>query len=54
VLQQDFSNMADVQKGMRSKGFRTLLTNPMQEQKVTNFHNNLAKFMGRGAPRPMD
>jgi nitrite reductase/ring-hydroxylating ferredoxin subunit len=54
VLQQDFSNMADVQKGMRSKGFRTLLTNPMQEQKVTNFHENLARYMGRGAPRPLD
>jgi phenylpropionate dioxygenase-like ring-hydroxylating dioxygenase large terminal subunit len=53
VLQQDFSNMADVQKGMRSKGFRTALQNPMQEQKVINFHYNLARFMGSGAQTPM-
>jgi phenylpropionate dioxygenase-like ring-hydroxylating dioxygenase large terminal subunit len=51
VLSQDFSNMAAVQKGMRSRGFRGTLPNPHQEQKVTNFHRNLAKYMGTGAPR---
>ena len=51
VLSQDFSNMAAVQKGMRSRGFRGTLPNPHQERKVTNFHRNLARYMGRAAPR---
>lgn len=50
VLAQDFSNMAAVQKGMQSRGFRGPLPNPHQERKITNFHRNLAKYMGRGAP----
>jgi phenylpropionate dioxygenase-like ring-hydroxylating dioxygenase large terminal subunit len=51
VLSQDFSNMATVQKGIKSRGFRGTLPNPHQERKVTNFHRNLAKYMGTGAPR---
>jgi phenylpropionate dioxygenase-like ring-hydroxylating dioxygenase large terminal subunit len=51
VLSQDFSNMAAVQRGMRSRGFRGTLPNPHQERKVTNFHRNLAKYMGTGAPQ---
>jgi hypothetical protein len=51
VLTQDFSNMRGVQKGMKSRGFRGPLPNPQQERKVTNFHRNLAKYMGTGAPR---
>jgi phenylpropionate dioxygenase-like ring-hydroxylating dioxygenase large terminal subunit len=50
VLAQDFSNMSEVQKGMKSRGFRGPLPNPHQEQKVTNFHRNLANYMGTGAP----
>lgn len=50
VLAQDFSNMAAVQKGMRNRGFRGALPNPHQEQKITNFHRNLARYMGRGSP----
>lgn len=50
VLSQDFSNMAAVQKGMKSRGFRGALPNPHQEQKVTNFHRNLAAIMGSGSP----
>ena len=50
VLAQDFSNMAAVQKGMRNRGFRGALPNPHQEQKITNFHRNLRRFMGRGGP----
>jgi hypothetical protein len=50
VLAQDFSNMCEVQKGMKSRGFRGPLPNPHQEQKVTNFHRNLANYMGAGAP----
>jgi phenylpropionate dioxygenase-like ring-hydroxylating dioxygenase large terminal subunit len=51
VLAQDFSNMSVVQKGMKSRGFRGTLPNPHQERKITNFHRNLAKYMGTGAPR---
>lgn len=51
MLAQDFSNMAEVQKGMRSRGFRGTLPNPHQERKITNFHRNLAMYMGSGAPR---
>ncbi len=55
VLAQDFSNMEWVQRGMKSRGFRGTLPNPHQEQKITNFHRHLARFMeGRGAPRKLD
>jgi phenylpropionate dioxygenase-like ring-hydroxylating dioxygenase large terminal subunit len=54
VLAQDFSNMGAVQKGMRSRGFRGTLPNPHQERKVTNFHRNLARYMGTGAPRRLE
>jgi hypothetical protein len=54
VLAQDFSNMGAVQKGMRSRGFRGTLPNPHQERKVTNFHRNLAEYMGTGAPRVLE
>jgi hypothetical protein len=51
VLAQDFSNMSAVQKGMKSRGFRGTQPNPHQERKITNFHRNLAAYMGTGAPR---
>jgi phenylpropionate dioxygenase-like ring-hydroxylating dioxygenase large terminal subunit len=51
VLSQDFSNMAAVQKGMRSRGFRGALPNPHQERKVINFHRVLADYMGSSAPQ---
>lgn len=54
VLSQDFSNMRAVQRGMKSRGFRGPLPNPVQERKVTNLHRNLAAYMGRGAPRRIE
>jgi hypothetical protein len=48
VLAQDFSNMAAVQRGQHSRGFRGPLPNPHQERKVTNFHRNLAHYMRTG------
>jgi len=51
VLAQDYSNMEWVQKGMKSRGFRGTLPNPHQERKITNFHRNLAQYMGTGSPR---
>ena len=54
VIAQDFSNMEAMQKGLKSRGFRGALPNPHQEQKVSNFHRNLARYMGVGAPRPIE
>jgi hypothetical protein len=51
ILAQDFSNMKWVQRGMKSRGFRGPLPNPHQERKITNFHRNLARYMGTGEPR---
>ena len=51
VLQQDFANMAAVQQGMKSVGFRGTQPNPYMERTVPSLHYNLAKFMGTGAPR---
>lgn len=49
VIAQDFSNMIAVQQGLKSRGFEGCLPNPHQERKVTNFHRNLAHYMGTGA-----
>ena len=51
VIAQDFSNMIEVQRGLHSRGFHGNLPNPHQEQKVSNLHRNLARYMGTGAPR---
>jgi phenylpropionate dioxygenase-like ring-hydroxylating dioxygenase large terminal subunit len=51
VLQQDFANMAAVQEGMKSAGFRGTQPNPYMERTVPALHYNLARFMGTGAPR---
>ncbi len=54
VLQQDFSNMAAVQQGMKNVGFRGNLPNPKAEGAVTSLHRNLAKYMGTGAPQQIE
>jgi phenylpropionate dioxygenase-like ring-hydroxylating dioxygenase large terminal subunit len=54
VLPQDFANMAAVQQGLRSDGFRGTLPNPYRERSVANLHRNLALYMGKGMPRPLD
>jgi phenylpropionate dioxygenase-like ring-hydroxylating dioxygenase large terminal subunit len=51
VLGQDFSNMAAVQQGMKSAGFRGTQPNPYMERSTANLHRNLAQYMGTGAPR---
>jgi phenylpropionate dioxygenase-like ring-hydroxylating dioxygenase large terminal subunit len=53
VLPQDFTNMAAIQQGMQSGGFRGTLPNPYRERSIANLHRNLAKYMGTGAPRPL-
>jgi phenylpropionate dioxygenase-like ring-hydroxylating dioxygenase large terminal subunit len=53
VLPQDFSNMAAVQRGMKSAGFRGPRPNPKEERAVVALHHSLARYMGVGAPRPL-
>ncbi|MXO89931.1 aromatic ring-hydroxylating oxygenase subunit alpha [Pontixanthobacter aquaemixtae] len=54
VLQQDFSNMAAVQEGMKSAGFAGAQPNPYMERAVASLHTNLARYMGAGEPVPLD
>ncbi len=51
VLKQDFDNMAAVQQGMKSGGFKGTRPNPYRERAIPSLHMNLAKFMGQGGPR---
>lgn len=51
VLQQDFDNMAAVQRGMKNVGFRGAQVNPYMERAVASLHYNLSRYMGTGAPR---
>jgi nitrite reductase/ring-hydroxylating ferredoxin subunit len=53
VLRQDFSNMAAVQQGMKSAGYRGNIPNPKNEGAVVSLHRNLAAYMGTGAPRKL-
>lgn len=46
VLRQDFENMENLQKGMKSRGFRGLRTNPKQEVPVSHLNRTLREFMG--------
>jgi nitrite reductase/ring-hydroxylating ferredoxin subunit len=45
ILQQDFDNMGEVQRGMKSRGFRGARTNPLQESTVSNFHRALLEYL---------
>ncbi len=51
ILIQDYENMGDVQRGMKSRGFRGSRTNPKQEVAVSNFHRALHEFIAEGATR---
>lgn len=53
VLCQDFGNMGEVQKGMKSAAFAGARPHPVEEQAVINFHKVLAEYMGTGAPVPL-
>ncbi|MET0171734.1 MAG: aromatic ring-hydroxylating dioxygenase subunit alpha [Agrobacterium vaccinii] len=44
-LEQDFSNLLANQKGVHSRGFQGLRTNPKQEMAVRNFHRVLDKYL---------
>jgi phenylpropionate dioxygenase-like ring-hydroxylating dioxygenase large terminal subunit len=53
VLQQDFTNMAAVQQGMKNVGFRGTQPNPYMERSIVSLHRNLAAYMGTGSPEPI-
>jgi len=53
ILAQDFNNMPEVQKGMKSRGFRGPRPNPVSELPVTHFFRKLAEYMGEHAPIPV-
>ncbi|TAL02240.1 MAG: aromatic ring-hydroxylating dioxygenase subunit alpha [Rhodospirillaceae bacterium] len=53
ILTQDFTNMPQMQKGMKSRGFAGPRPGPVQEVAVIHFHRLLAKYMGTGAPQPI-
>lgn len=53
VLPQDFANMAAVQLGMKSIGFRGPQPNPYAEGAVVSLHRNLSHYMGTQPPRPL-
>jgi hypothetical protein len=45
ILEQDFSNMIAVHKGMRSRGWKGARPNPIQESNVYNFHRVLHEYL---------
>ena len=45
ILIQDFENLAALQRGQKSRGFRGARANPRQESALTNFHQALRHFM---------
>ena len=45
LLQQDFDNMGEVQRGMKSRGFSGSRTNPLQEATVSHFHRTICDYV---------
>jgi phenylpropionate dioxygenase-like ring-hydroxylating dioxygenase large terminal subunit len=54
ILVQDFSNMGAVRQGMKNGLFRGAMPNPYAEGAIVSLHRNLADYMGRGEPEPLD
>jgi phenylpropionate dioxygenase-like ring-hydroxylating dioxygenase large terminal subunit len=51
-LEQDFSNIEAVQKGMKSRGFEASRTNPLQEVPINNFHRTLFRYLATPPSEP--
>lgn len=49
ILTQDYQNMGEVQRGMKSRGFAGARPSPKQEIGVSNFHRALHDFVDAGA-----
>lgn len=45
LFTQDFVNIPEVQKGMRSRGLDVLRPNPVQESSVANYHSVIRKYL---------
>jgi phenylpropionate dioxygenase-like ring-hydroxylating dioxygenase large terminal subunit len=45
ILDQDVANMAEVQRGMKSRAFARALVNPIQEMELINFHHHLRRYL---------
>lgn len=45
ILAQDFQNMEEVQKGMKSRAFKGARPNPVQEVEISNFHATLLGYL---------
>jgi phenylpropionate dioxygenase-like ring-hydroxylating dioxygenase large terminal subunit len=45
ILSQDFQNFEQVQRGMKSRGFRGARTNPRQESEIPNMHRALREYL---------
>ena len=54
ILSQDFQNIGEIQKGMKSRGYQGAIPSPQQELPIIHFHRTLAKYMGTGAPVPLE
>ena len=46
LLTQDFQNMEQVYRGMKSSAFSAARTNPLQESVLVNFHRALREYLG--------
>ncbi len=44
-LEEDFSNIEAVNRGVKSRGFRAAILNPVQESGIAHFHGMLEKFL---------
>ena len=49
ILQQDFQNMEEVQRGMKSRAFAAARPSPLQEVEISNFHRVYHRFIGAEA-----
>ena len=45
LIQQDFDNMGEIQRGMKSRGFAGSRTNPLQEATVSHFHRTICDYL---------
>lgn len=44
-LIDDFKNIPEVQRGLRTRGFKTVRTNPVQEVTISNMHRVLREYL---------
>jgi hypothetical protein len=45
IFEQDFVNVPEVQRGLKSRAFKGDRVNPVQERVLSNFHRMLRRFM---------